>query len=176
MNSGKERVIAYVLICAGLLAGVVCYAGFGATRGASPASPPSAPVRLFFSSTAGSVLFTHKAHATGADYGPAPCERCHHSADVNPAQAVRCADCHEKEAYAPEDFDHVAHAGGYNLSCSDCHQQTLPGKKVLACGYCHKSKEGRIARKRVDAFHGQCLGCHKQKARGPTDCSQCHVM
>ncbi|HSB05320.1 MAG TPA: cytochrome c3 family protein [Thermodesulfobacteriota bacterium] len=85
-------------------------------------------------------------------------------------------------------FPHNLH-GEAGISCKDCHHVYENGKNVLDesnleeghlevhCSTCHPSKS------RIDlqqAFHNQCMGCHKQflkekKKTGPRFCGECHL-
>ena len=76
-------------------------------------------------------------------------------------------------------FDHKTHtaATGYGLSCRDCHHNLEEGEtQAPACIECHelKSEDPEIP-KRADAFHLQCIRCHKQFEAGPQACESCHV-
>jgi len=56
---------------------------------------------------------------------------------------------------------------------------TFPHKKhqdAMACTTCHETKEGgKIAGLGKDWAHKTCKGCHADKGKGPTKCSECHV-
>ena len=93
-----------------------------------------------------------------------------------------------KKERSPVPFPHnlPVEAG---LSCKDCHHVYENGKNVLDeskleeghqevhCSTCHPSKS------RIDlqqAFHNQCMGCHKQflkekKKTGHRFCGECHL-
>jgi hypothetical protein len=74
-------------------------------------------------------------------------------------------------------FDHKQHfsSDGYGYGCKDCHHDIdKDDQKPSACGECHK-KEADDAPKRSDAFHKQCIDCHKDAGMGPKDCAECHV-
>lgn len=116
---------------------------------AFPAKAPEQPVRLMFKSAAGKVMFTHKTHFGDEGYG------------------VACMDCH----HHPED-------GSETAGCGYCHLaepgETLPE----SCLDCHEADEieGTEPPKRSDAFHQQCIGCHKDNDAGPQECAECHMM
>ena len=116
------------------------------------AKPPEQPVRIMFKVTAGKVLFTHKTHAAESGYG------------------LACSDCH----HHPEDDDAALRA------CGDCHSQTekTNAQEPNICRECHEEGEldSEEAPKRSDAFHEQCVGCHKENDAGPQECSECHVL
>jgi len=93
-----------------------------------------------------------------------------------------------KKERSPVPFAHNRHIES-GLSCKDCHHVYENGKNVLdeskleegnqggRCSACHLSKS------RIDlqqAFHNQCMSCHKQflkekKKTGPRFCGECHV-
>jgi len=93
-----------------------------------------------------------------------------------------------KKERSPVHFAHNRHIES-GLSCKDCHHVYENGKNVLdeskleegnqgvRCSACHLSKT------RIDlqqAFHNQCMGCHKQflkekKKTGPRFCGECHL-
>jgi len=56
---------------------------------------------------------------------------------------------------------------------------TFPHKKhqdMMACTTCHETdKGGKIASLGKDWAHKTCKGCHADKNKGPTKCSECHV-
>ena len=78
-------------------------------------------------------------------------------------------------------FDHATHAAvpGYGVNCSDCHHD-LEGDDTAtpeACTACHAIDSGdEDMPKRSDAFHTQCIGCHKDFGAGPTECGSCHAI
>ena len=71
--------------------------------------------------------------------------------------------------YGKVELSHEKHSA---LKCQDCHHTLAEGEECpKKCGECHK--EGAdIGRKK--AFHDNCKGCHKQMAKGPTKCKECH--
>ncbi len=114
------------------------------------AKPPEEPVRIMFKVTAGKVLFTHKIHAAESGYG------------------LACADCH----HHPEDDDAALRA------CGDCHGPSEERTEPNTCRECHGEGEldSEETLKRSDAFHQQCIDCHKENDAGPKECSECHVL
>ena len=56
---------------------------------------------------------------------------------------------------------------------------TFPHKKhadAMACTSCHETeKGGKIAALGKDWAHKTCKGCHADRGKGPTKCSECHV-
>lgn len=98
-------------------------------------------------------------------------------------------------------FAHKEHIEKYNLSCGDCHHDAngkpldiKMGDDVQRCVECHteteKVKGEKLAKKEKikkyleEAFHANCIGCHKDfnvkngdpkgKAPAPTSCTKCH--
>ncbi|NQT10267.1 MAG: cytochrome c3 family protein [Desulfobacteraceae bacterium] len=72
-------------------------------------------------------------------------------------------------------FDHKTHT--VDSSCSDCHHNLEEGETdPQTCGECHEPEsQDEDVLNRADAFHTQCIGCHKEEA-GPEKCELCHVM
>jgi hypothetical protein len=74
-------------------------------------------------------------------------------------------------------FDHKTHtkaSAGYGLECFECHHE---GDEAGSCSECHEVKSSdEYVPNRTDAFHQQCIGCHKDAEAGPMACSSCHVM
>ncbi len=77
-------------------------------------------------------------------------------------------------------FDHNTHTveSGYGISCSDCHHNLEEGETdPQACGECHEPEsQDEDVLSRADAFHTQCIDCHKEGGAGPEKCASCHVM
>jgi len=66
--------------------------------------------------------------------------------------------------------------------CKDCHTLTDGDDKYNTCSECHEvedienQEKAMMFLKRSDAFHKQCIDCHKSKKTGPVECNACHVM
>jgi len=78
-------------------------------------------------------------------------------------------------------FNHKIHTveEGYGLSCGDCHHTLSEDEYADAqsCSECHELDEGdEEMPKRADAFHLQCINCHKDYEAGPTECTGCHAL
>jgi Ni/Fe-hydrogenase subunit HybB-like protein len=137
------------------------------------------------------VSFPHEKHIS--DNGQkASCVICHHlniPMDKNSA----CYRCH-KSMYLPADaFGHEWHQNskGGNIACYRCHES---GKEKSAqsaekCDQCHNDlippgskiiPKQYMAPSYVDAMHGLCVKCHREKAKsipGKEDlarCTKCH--
>ena len=85
-------------------------------------------------------------------------------------------------------FPHSNHLDA-NLACSDCHHTMENGKKSsevgdlsegnpdIGCASCHAT--GKAKPSLMQAYHRQCIACHRQIAKGeqpsgPQDCGRCH--
>ena len=80
------------------------------------------------------------------------------------------------QVYEPLTFSHQTHSL-IAEDCAVCHHHAAAGE-TRACGKCHQassgSKEsGPPALK--DAYHQQCIGCHKEIEMGPRGCTECHT-
>ncbi len=118
---------------------------------AFPKKPPDQPIRVMYTSIAGNVLFDHKTHLSEAGYGVS-CFDCHHHPKEDDASLIACNQCHspkgEKEAVKE--------------TCLQCHEA--------------EDIKDSEPKKRSDAFHTQCIGCHHEFEAGPETCSSCHVL
>lgn len=101
----------------------------------------------------------------------------------------------------PVIFDHDTHMGEYE--CLQCHHRYEDGENVLEedeltdiepdelitlnvmpeeelsgikCASCHNYKKEKSTLNSMEAFHGQCIGCHEEKASGPVLCGECHIL
>ena len=119
---------------------------------AFPAKPPETPVRVVYKTNAGKVLFDHKTHADVAGYGAACVDCHHHPGGEEDTPMLACGACHGK----PDQMEAVA------ATCNECHD---PDDYDL----------GEIM-PRADAFHDQCITCHKDFEAGPVKCASCHVI
>jgi hypothetical protein len=78
-------------------------------------------------------------------------------------------------------FDHDGHhsAAGYGLACGECHHTLAPDEydQAGSCIECHAlESDDEDMPNRADAFHEQCIACHREYGAGPIDCAECHVM
>jgi hypothetical protein len=147
MAPKKELKVAYAVIAVLLVVGVLSYAAF-------PAKSPEVPVRLVYKVVAGKVLFDHKTHTAATGY------------------ALDCADCH----HHPPDDESALRA------CGDCHNlppEDAEMKFPETCLECHDAEDPEVTDtemvNRGDAFHNQCIGCHKDYGAGAVECADCHV-
>jgi hypothetical protein len=83
---------------------------------------------------------------------------------------------HVEEVYQAVTFTHQMHSL-IAEECGVCHHHA-PAGQTPACSKCHlasaASKESKAPGLK-DAYHGQCIGCHKEIEMGPTGCMECHV-
>ena len=170
MTPKKELRLAYALAIILFVVGVLSYA-----IAAFSAKTPDSPIRLMFKGVAGKVLFDHKTHTQDAGYGIS-CGECHH----HPGEDEDSGE--DEDPGEDEDSGEDEDPGGNEdaiRACGDCHlftekEDTLPE----SCAECHEADEIEDSEviKRVDAFHSQCINCHKENEAGPEECASCHVM
>lgn len=82
----------------------------------------------------------------------------------------------------PVIFPHKSHAE--RIACDSCHHTqkglTAETEKVETCASCHLDPEKteipsmRQMSLTKNPFHILCINCHKQEAKGPTKCAECH--
>ncbi len=184
MTPEKELTLAF------RIAGILAIVGF-LSYAAVSAETPEEPVRKMYKCIAGKVLFTHQMHESQSGYGVS-CTDCHHHNEKGDTKFRACGDCHFREdiksvpeicrschepGEAHHDNDEVA-----ELTCNDCHKKIEGESLPTACTDCHDADEidgqDKVMdmQKRTDAFHNQCIDCHKEYDSGPVECSECHVM
>lgn len=133
------------------------------------------------------LRFDHAAHEEYAD-----CQACHHGPDVEPTP-TRCSDCHQQQG----DDDMPGLMDAAHQRCRDCHQAMFDAKPATdgcsnchelndpetldkpyaRCSRCHDRPVKQLVPTTGDAFHQQCMGCHKDQGAGPygqNACNQCH--
>jgi predicted CXXCH cytochrome family protein len=76
------------------------------------------------------------------------------------------------------EFNHKLHSS--KLDCTRCHHdfdklKNNRGGEGQPCDSCHKAQGSPGVPSLQDAFHQQCIGCHKTMKTGPVMCGQCHV-
>jgi hypothetical protein len=127
-------------------------------------------------------------HAEHEDY--ADCTDCHHDTDIEP-EPQNCADCHDKEGGggmpglrdAAHERCESCHTDMFEAGldgCASCHDfaPADPAHAPAACASCHDAPVEELVPTRMEAFHGQCMGCHEQIGAGPFGegaCNQCHI-
>lgn len=83
----------------------------------------------------------------------------------------------------PALFNHDQHNEKASLyDCSVCHHLYEKGKLLEGemsvgqhCSECHGLKatdKNKVAL--MDAYHKQCISCHKEQKKGPITCGECH--
>ncbi|MGD9175828.1 MAG: cytochrome c3 family protein [Desulfobacterales bacterium] len=118
---------------------------------AFPLKAPDEPLRLMYTVAAGNVLFNHKVHTAVEGYGLA-CFDCHHHPPEDDSSLIACGQCHLPPAEEVE----------VNQTCLDCHDESdFEDTEMLTRG---------------DAFHEQCIKCHKDFEAGPVECTGCHAL
>jgi nitrate reductase gamma subunit len=65
-------------------------------------------------------------------------------------------------------FSHTRHMRA-GVACEQCHHQGIKDHKAPACAQCHKGAPA------VEVMHDACITCHRQGARGPVSCNDCHT-
>ena len=132
--------------------------------------------------------FNHDEHAvdmTGGD-----CQACHHDESIEP-EPQACANCHTDGSNSVLRLRDAAHARCADChsdmydegikGCSNCHvRNTDSGQEPepRACSDCHATPTDQLLPTTMNAFHGQCMGCHEEKGAGPSGddaCYQCHM-
>ncbi len=114
-----------------------------------PAKTTEQPIRMMFTGVAGNVLFDHQTHTDESGYG------------------LTCLDCH----HHPAEDENVR-------ACNECHPKKEIKEAPGACLDCHEEDEIEVEsiKLKTDAFHLQCIECHREFGAGPVECSACHVM
>jgi hypothetical protein len=77
--------------------------------------------------------------------------------------------------YQPATFPHEMHTY-VTENCASCHHHSEEGE-TPSCNECHgpaTAKDLGIADLKT-AYHGNCMGCHKEMEMGPTGCTECHA-
>lgn len=120
MTAKVELLFVYGLAFVLLIIGVVCYAAF-------PKEAPEEPIRLVFRSSAGNVVFDHKAHSV--DYG-FYCEDCHHYEQDDGGMGCGGEYCHGPNT-VPTRSD------AFHANCQGCHEES--GAGPVDCSTCHLS-------------------------------------
>lgn len=147
MTSKSELQLALRLTLILLVVGLFCFAAF-------PVTPPDRPVRIAYQTKAGKVNFDHKTHLSETGYG------------------LNCNDCHH---HPGEGEDEIEEAG----SCGACHAEPEEAERVSqTCNACHDPDDYDLEEMtaRADAFHDQCISCHKDFEAGPVECAACHML
>lgn len=132
--------------------------------------------------------FLHDEHAD--DYTGGDCQSCHHDESIE-TKPESCSNCHAGGSNAVSDLRDAVHERCADChldmyqngikGCSNCHErkQGNAGKtKQHVCSTCHNTPVDQLVPTTMNAFHGQCMHCHKKKNAGPAGddaCYQCHM-
>lgn len=73
----------------------------------------------------------------------------------------------EESSFGNVTFSHKIHTEA--AACKDCHH--MGESPVQKCDSCHTADSKTTTK---DAYHKNCIECHKEKAKGPTGCMECH--
>jgi len=79
-------------------------------------------------------------------------------------------------------FNHEEHNEAAELDdCSECHHVYEDGVRLedessedMACSDCHEIEASEDQPALMQAFHGNCKGCHLSDKKGPIMCGECH--
>ncbi|MFP3939963.1 MAG: cytochrome c3 family protein [Thermoanaerobaculia bacterium] len=85
---------------------------------------------------------------------------------------------------APVTFPHATHVDAVD-DCTTCHHTSegltaTSGQEVATCVSCHLDPEEagtpsmREMSLKKNPLHAGCIDCHKEQAKGPTKCDECH--
>lgn len=75
------------------------------------------------------------------------------------------------KTYQPVTFSHDMHSMMAD-DCATCHHHADPDQ-TPPCKECHGVSQDIPSLK--DAYHGQCMTCHREMEMGPTGCAECHT-
>ncbi|WP_052014797.1 cytochrome c3 family protein [Desulfovibrio sp. X2] len=151
----------------------------------------------------GKPIFDHALHEEVAG----GCDSCHHADKSIEPKEQRCSNCHAiprspmaaakpVPSGTPPSLRDAVHARCRAChedmfekeltGCSNCHsRKNMPDvdwNNPTACRECHDKPRESLVPTRKDAFHKQCMGCHKKLGKGPyrddkdvKDCGRCHL-
>jgi hypothetical protein len=124
---------------------------------------------------------------TAVEKGPVGCRECHKlplqtgTQDMEKLTATDGPESvmlgHIAQKYEPVEFSHADHVNDYTDGCGDCHHHSSDVEAVPSCRACHHTRTTQKGAKLpglTEAYHGQCIGCHKEADSGPMDCEDCH--
>jgi len=85
---------------------------------------------------------------------------------------ISCGDCHhDKEGKPLADLK----AGDNVQKCEECHINVKPGDKTFSSFKSKPDKPKLIDIMHLEsAVHENCIGCHTEKGKGGTKCTDCH--
>jgi hypothetical protein len=77
----------------------------------------------------------------------------------------------------PVTLQHEQH--GEEFGCQACHHIETADAEPESCFNCHGKDpdipDPSVSSAKENPFHITCKGCHKEKAKGPTKCKECHI-
>ncbi len=177
-----------------LVLAVIAVAGYAGFLGGAQ---PEKPIRIFFATKGGNVVFSHIAHFR--DY-ELPCERCHHESKEPTSDPLLCRNCHSAvfdEAFAEKHQDntgefcgrchhqepvgtkysHAEHSDEFCAECTDCHHTEDIESEPGNCGECHEAEGDDDTPGLKNAVHKRCNACHEEMfEQRLSGCSSCHEM
>ncbi|SDL15892.1 doubled CXXCH domain-containing protein [Maridesulfovibrio ferrireducens] len=136
----------------------------------------------------GQLNFDHEAHE---EYAEENCLACHHGPEIE-EEPQKCSNCHSnagtKEVPSVRDAAHdrcvTCHEDQFKdglKGCNPCHKmknmKQYKGDST-PCEQCHQKAGKDLVLDRLNAFHDQCMVCHKELKKGPykdNDCDKCHL-
>ena len=76
----------------------------------------------------------------------------------------------------PVVFQHKTHSEAND--CTVCHHTATGKDDAKSCFECHgkdpNANDPSVSSAKENPFHIRCKGCHKEQAKGPTKCGECH--
>lgn len=80
-------------------------------------------------------------------------------------------------------FAHEEHNDAAEIDdCTECHHVYEDGQKIedessedMRCADCHDLERDGNTPSLLQAFHGNCKGCHAERKAGPIMCGECHA-
>jgi hypothetical protein len=152
---GRNKIL-LIIGCIGLLLGLVGYI--------LPQAKPQNPLRIYYDTIGGAVLFPHEDHVGEIDTVfrgavDLACSDCHHEL-VIADEWIDCSECHDKD-YVSEDLEHRDLVDIHAPQCSICHaslEEDMVGVEEKGCTNtdCHEE------RAKADLVHDLCDQCHEE--------------
>lgn len=137
MDIKKEKIIAYCVVAAFFVVGVICYAAF-------PDKQPEKPVRIMLNTAVGAaggkVLFSHKGHMDldNLENYALKCVDCHHKwIEAEGAKPKGCFECHKIEKVEGDDEKQPKRSDALHQRCYGCHKDAGHGPGPKDCSGCH---------------------------------------
>lgn len=84
----------------------------------------------------------------------------------------------EGKRLAPVPFPHALHVDKAKIDCAKCHHADKDPTQPDRCVKCHPVTAPPNVTNYKDAYHKQCIDCHKavvaKGTKAPTKCAECH--